>query len=147
MLTALKVEEVAFQVRFSSLKDPDTIQQVGKSRFQCSVDQVAQLQWTILNKRDSSVKLCFRLEALQDFDNGDLGTDTAHKLLFTGSQQRVLDAISPGGQGTCSIQLLCLVRGDYKILYHAEAVDNTVEASLLGEDFFWCTEPICIRVV
>ena len=97
---------------------------------------------------DVPLTLSFRVQPYQDHHNGDIDIDLQDSFICMGSLQMVLDPLGRvNGTGTVKLPIMIISGGEYKIVYHAEIVENAVHASKIGEGVFWCSEPILIKAI
>ncbi|KAJ3078942.1 hypothetical protein HK102_004126, partial [Quaeritorhiza haematococci] len=187
MLNVLKMEQVSYSVRMIELPEetdsptsttaakPATnnmIRTKGLSHFECPVRRFVAIEWTIVNRTANPLKLCMRIQPVQDLNNGtaetgwvNMDVNMEDRIMWGGCLENTLPELagytssskgentgalaSSNAKSTTTTYLLPVVflaDGTYKFLYHTEDVMGNVERGG-GNDLFWGAEPVVVEAV
>ncbi|KAJ3384042.1 hypothetical protein HDU92_003791 [Lobulomyces angularis] len=149
MLNSLVIEEISFSTNVNNItrngvETSQTIIDMGGSTYQCQTGDMVELEWTVTNKREFPMNVCFRIQPVQDMQNGEVVMKSLEeKILCLGSLQ-ILSSMKAKSDVKIKLPCLLLKSGIFKFFYHCE---NFKQENLVTENIFWGGEPIVLNVV
>ncbi|KAL3479443.1 TRAPP II complex [Aspergillus californicus] len=118
MVDAFRLEDVdttfSLKPSFSAADSPETVVQIGMSKFKAQTDEMLDLTVTVHNRSSRPVHPLLRLQPSLRNQPSNVALDLPRRLAWTGMLQQVLPVLNSGESSSATVGITILCRGEYE---------------------------------